>query len=187
MSTIVNPIGPIFNQPTNRNFLSPLNTHFALGRAPNLVYNVQKINIPSISIGNAGAPTPFNFLPLGGDKVKWGNLVLSFKIDEDMANYQEIFDWLIALGISDSFANSALLGPSIKNVPVNTAGRTDVAMVTIMDSAQNPNIIITYQDIYPLSLASEDFLDVTKEDVDYATASVTFVYRSYYFHNLNAD
>jgi hypothetical protein len=163
------------NQPTNQNFLSPLGFKLQVKKTPHVNYFVQSVNIPSVSLGTAEADTPFTKLPFPGTKLTFGNLQVTFKVDEDMANYLEIYTWLRGVGFPDNFAQyTNIAGAAL------TSGEgvfSDITLV-VLDSAMNPNIEVTFFDCFPVDLSSID-LDSTSGDVQYVTATVTFANRRF--------
>lgn len=160
-------------QLTNRNFLSPLGFKFVLAKAPAIEYFIQTVNIPSIGLGTAEVPTPFVKLPLAGDHLDFGELSLSYKIDEDMKNYLEIYNWIKGLGFPDNFDQYR----NISNLPSRDGIYSDATLI-ILTSSKNANIFIKFKNIFPTSLDAVQF-DTTQTDVEYVSTSVTFKYQSF--------
>jgi hypothetical protein len=161
------------NQPDNINFLSPLAFKFTLSRSPNLNFFVTDVNIPSIELGFTEVPTPFKPLQLAGDKLVYGDLILSFKVDEDFANYFEIYNWIKALGHPESFYDYKKL----KNAKSGNKEKIlSDATLMIFNSAYLPNIEIQFEDLFPTSIGNIDF-NTTDTDVNYVTNTVTFKYK----------
>ena len=48
-------------------------------------------------------PTPLINIPLPGEHMKFDELEIVFKVDDDLTNWLELFNWIIALGKPDSF------------------------------------------------------------------------------------
>lgn len=165
----------IDNQPINQSFLSPLGFKLQIKKTPHVNYFVQKVTIPSVSLGTADVDSPFTKIPFPGTKLTFGNLQVTFKVDEDMSNYLEIYNWLRDVGFPDNFAQySNIAGQSI------TSGAgvfSDITLITL-SSAMNPNKEITFFDCFPVDLSSID-LDSTSADVEYVTATVTFANRRF--------
>lgn len=163
------------NQPVNQSFLSPLGFKLQIKKTPHVNYFVQKVTIPSVSLGTADIDSPFTKIPFPGTKLTFGNLQVTFKVDEDMANYLEIYSWLRDVGFPDNFAQySNIAGQSI------TSGDgvfSDITLITLT-SAMNPNKEITFFDCFPVDLSAID-LDSTSADVEYVTATVTFANRRF--------
>lgn len=165
----------IDNQPTNKNFLSPLGFKFQIKKSPNLNYFVQTVTLPSLSLGTVEVENPFVKIPFPGDKLNYGQLEVSFKVDEDLQNYLEIHNWLVGIGYPDNF----LQRRDIEAAPVITGEGvySDITLV-ILTSSMNSNYEITYKDCYPTNLSELQF-DTTSNDVDYLTCTATFAYRAY--------
>ena len=52
-------------------------------------------------------PTPLINIPLPGEHMKFDDLEIIFKVDDDLTNYIELFNWFIALGKPDSYSQYA--------------------------------------------------------------------------------
>ena len=168
------------NQPDNINFLSPLGYRFTLSRAPNLNFFVTDVNLPSISLGFIDLPTPFKILQLPGDKLDYGDLQVTFRVDEDFANYLEIYNWLIALGFPDEFKQYK----DIRDAPRGSKETvTSDATLYIMNSAMVSNIEISFEEIFPVSIGDINFTS-TDSDVNYVTNTVTFKFKKFTVNKL---
>ena len=94
-------------EPKSTNFLSPLGYKFTLKKMPTVNFFVQSVAIPSVTVGELPIPTPFSTkLQLPGDLVTFGDLVLTFRVDEDMANYLEVFNWIKSVTRIDGFESA---------------------------------------------------------------------------------
>jgi len=161
------------NQPGNKNFLSPLGFKFSIKKTPNINFFVQSVNLPTLSLGTAEVDNPFLKIPFPGDKLAYGTLDVTFKVDEDLSNYLEIHNWLVGIGYPDNFGQRATIEASL---PMSGEGVYADLSLIITTSAMNPNYEVTFFDAYPISLAEMSF-DSTLTDVDYVTSTVTFAYR----------
>jgi len=168
------------NQPLDQSFLSPLGFKLQIKKTPHVNYFVQKVNIPSVTLGTADIDSPFTKVPFPGTKLTFGNLEVTFKVDENMVNYNEIYSWLRDVGFPDNFAQyNNIAGRSI------TSGEgvfSDITLI-VLSSAMNPNIEFTFFDCFPVDL-SEITFDSTSADVDYLTATVSFANRRFDVKNL---
>ena len=86
--------GALNDQPDNPNFLSPLGFNFGIKKLPNTNYFVQSVNVPSVQMGDAIMPTPFVNIPTIGDRITYAEFQVSFKVDEDLRNYIELYEIL---------------------------------------------------------------------------------------------
>ena len=169
------------NQPTNTNFLSPFGYKFQITKLPNIMYFVQSFDFPDISLNvTSDIQTPFSKIIIPGDHMSWGNFSLSFKIDEDMKDYFELYDWITAIGKPlsfDQYKNAFGTTPNIGSGP-----KVDGDLM-ILNSAMRPTIKISFSDIIPVSLSGFTF-DSSQTDVAYLTASATFKYFDYTYERL---
>ena len=90
------------NNPGELDYLRPNGFKFQIHNIPNVSYFCQAANIPEINLPNAIQPNPLVDIPHPGEKLEFGQLIIRFLIQEDMANYKELYDWLIGLGFPES-------------------------------------------------------------------------------------
>ena len=162
-------------QPTNKSFLSPIGFQFGIQKLPHVNYFCTAAGIPDISLGTVETiENTFIKLPIPGDKLTFGALNVTFQVDEDLKNFQEIYDWMVQLGFPDNFQQAAPLRRSGANLG---DVYSDATMI-ILTGGNTPNIEVKYVDVYPVSLTALDF-SLQETDVTYLTASCTFAYRKY--------
>ena len=166
------------NQPTNLNFLSPVGYKFLLSRAPTVEYMVQRVTLPSLTLPIASQSTPFVRIPRPGDHLEFGELQVSFKVNENLDNYLEIFNWMVALGRPEKFSQYTL-----KDRPYEGTGEQKDTVVsditlTFLTSAMNGNIEFPMRACFPISLTDLE-VDSAVSDIEYITASATFAIRDY--------
>lgn len=163
--------------PDNKNFLSPIGFRFSMQRLPHVNYFCSSASIPNVSLATIeNVENPFVKLPVPGSKLTYNILNLRFHIDEDMKNYQEIFNWLVSLGFPDSYDQHPRIqraSPTSAADPVYSDGS-----LMIMTNQYKPNIEVKFTDMYPVDLSSVEF-DIAQDDIQYLSADVTFAYRKY--------
>ena len=172
------------DQPTNLNYLSPVNFDLLIQKLPKTRYFCTGVNIPSINFSEALMDTKLAIQSaLPGDKITFDPLTVKFVVDEDMQNYQEIFDWIMALGPGIDPADfRALTGQTGTGISLATKGDnlemySDSTLI-INTSSNNANIEINFIDCFPTSLGGIDFTtDVS--DVAYAVCDLTLRYTYY--------
>ena len=162
------------NQPTNQNFLSPVGFKFTCDAIPNVAYFCQSANVPGVSISNIEISTPFNphFVP--GDRVEYEELNLRIIVDENMKNWQEIYEWITEVGISQNFEQYE----KRKKKGINTQG-----VLTVLTGSNVPQIEFHFKQMFPMSISGLNF-DVSDSAVTYLTADISFRYNSYSIKNL---
>lgn len=169
--------------PVVHNFLKPNGFRFVIKDLPNVAYTCQSANLPALQLGFAVQPTPFIDRPVIGDKVTYGDFTIRFLIAEDMRNYLEIYEWLIALGFPNDYTQfKAFAGERLNRFPFykNARGNTEAlaysdATLTILDSNNNAKTNIIFKDLFPVSVEALDF-EVTSSTVDYFVAIASFKY-----------
>jgi hypothetical protein len=165
----------IDNTPVNRNFLSPLNFRFQIKKAPNVNFFIQKVNIPSISITNTQSMNPLMRIPYSGDHLDYGDLSITFKVDEDLNNYLEVHNWLIGLGKPKDFDGYKMLQDAKEGTGDGLV--SDISII-LLSSTKMPNFEINYTDAFPVSLSGISF-NTVDSDVNYLEATATFKYQYY--------
>jgi hypothetical protein len=165
----------IDNTPSNRNFLSPLNFKFQIKKAPHVNFFIQKVNIPSINLPPAVSPNPFVNIPLPGEHLTYGELNITFKVDEDLQNYLEIHNWITGLGKPEEFEQYKNIAD--KKEWTGEGIYSDISVI-VLSSTKSANYEIVYVDGYPVSLSGLEF-NTIDSDVNYITATASFKYTYY--------
>ena len=87
------------DQPTNLNYLQPVNFELQINKLPKTRFFCVGVTLPAIALSETTQGVPLA-IPIyyPGDKLTFDPLGVRFIVDEDMTNYQEIYNWLIQLG-----------------------------------------------------------------------------------------
>ena len=183
---------PLNRQPDKLDYSSPTQFRFMINQLPKVQFFTTAANIPDISLGEAVIPTPYKDIPIMGDKITFGNLDVSFIVDEYLENYVSIHNWLIGIGFPknrqqfSSFRSDTSNNPtSAKTVSVDSVGKATPdrgmysdATLTILSNKNNPLVEVRYSDLFPVSLSALNYSqDAT--DVTYQTAEISFRYKLY--------
>lgn len=173
---------PWDNQPTNRNFLSPVGFKFVLNKAPKVDFYSNSANIPAITLGSALMTRYGKNIDIPGDKMEYDDFNLRFLIDENLENYMEIHNWMTGLGFPYSLEQYKELKDNSESyyspgVRTNFYEYSD-ATLQILNSNFNVSSQVIFNGMYPTYLSSLDF-DATSEDINYFTAQVNFKYTYY--------
>ncbi len=163
--------------PNNQNFLSPLGFKFLIKKTPNTNYFVQNANIPAVATGDLLEPTPFIAVPVPGDHLTYGSLSLSFRVDEDMQNYRELYSWITGIGFPESYEQYRTELEENADIRIPTSMYSDATLI-VLNSNMNPNIEITFKDLYPVNLGDVQF-DTTQTDIEYVLCTCDFRFRSF--------
>ena len=183
ITTLLNDIS---STPQVVNYLRPNAFRFSIKDLPNTAYTCQSANLPSLQLGFVNQPNHFVDIPRIGDKLTYGDFTIRFIIAEDMRNYLELFEWLVALGFPNDYNDyKAFTGSRLDRFPFfkDSNGKTDAiaysdATLTILDSNNNPKTNIKLKGLFPVSVEALDF-DVTSSAVDYFVGVASFKYTTF--------
>ena len=152
----------------NINFLAPNNFEFTIDRLtyPNASFLITDVDLPSFSIGTADLASSFRVSPFHSDKVTYDRLSLTFIVDENMVNYLEIHDWMLAQVIQD-------------DIYPEDSKRRDCKL--IVNSSHNNKVRnITFVDAFPVDISPISFSSRIN-DVDYVNCTVSFAFSYFKF------
>jgi hypothetical protein len=116
-------------------------------------------------------PTPLLRVPIAGDHLTYGDLTITFKVDEALANYLEIYNWMIAIGRPDNFDQ------------YDPEQVYSDATLSVLSSAMNPKHEVVFKDMFPIDLGGFTMMS-TAGDVDYIESIATFRYRNFTINTL---
>ena len=168
------------------NYLRPNAFRFLINDLPGVAYTCQSANLPGLALGFAVQPTPFLDIPVIGEKNVFSDFTIRFLITEDMSNYREIYDWLIALGFPNDYNQyKNFTGERLNRFPfVRGSSGAPVAVaysdatLTILDSNNVPKTNIHFKDLFPTSIEALDF-DITSASVEYFVGIASFKYKTF--------
>jgi hypothetical protein len=159
--------------PTNKNFLSPLGFKFTIFKTPGVNYFVQAAAIPSLNLGRTETGTPFSRIKFPGDKLDYSDLNITFRVDEELRNYFELYSWMTQLGKPNDYSQYQ----TIANANRGEGIQSDATLI-ILSSSKTPIVEVNFKNIYPVSLSEVNF-NTQMTDVDYIDVIATFAYETY--------
>jgi len=181
-------------QPTKLDYASPTQFKFSINQLPKVEFFTTAANVPDITLSDVVIPTPFKPIPVMGQNLTYGNLSLTFIVDEFLENYRELHEWLTGIGFpkdrkqfSEFRSNKSNTGSASKipKVDVGAVGKTvsDSAMfsdatLTVLSNKNNPIVEVRFSNLYPVSLGALDF-NQGATDVEYLTVQADFTYQLY--------
>lgn len=166
---------------TNLNFLAPSQFVFTMQRLEGVAFTCQTANIPNVSMTATQQMTRMKDTPIPGDTLVYGDLLITFLVDENMVNYKAIQEWMIKITAdldTEDYNRYIRSQAAVVHNPVQIQPTMTDATMTITDSNNNANIEIRFKDLFPTSLEALQF-DITDTSMPYLTASASFAY-SYY-------
>ncbi len=191
-------------QPTSLDYASPTQFKFQISKLPKVEYFCTAVNLPSLTISETSQPTPFVDLPMPGTKLTYGSLSMTFLVDENLENFQEIHGWIRGLGFPEDYleyGNLAQAGndrfPGGSNAVSTEPGKVKYgttkqgavfsdATLIVLTSKNNPIVECRFRDLYPTSIGELNY-DQQATDVQYLTTTVNFNYSRYDFAGVGAS
>ena len=193
-------INSITRQPTQQDYASPSQFKFSIAKLPKVEFFCTEVNIPGINLGNATQLTTLRDIPLPGTKLEFGDLSLTFLVDEKFDNFEEIYTWLRSLGFPKDHSEYASLveagrdrfptqGKELSGVSkfagregtaVNVGATLSDATLSILSAKNNVIKEVRFTDIFPTGLSGVGF-STQATDVQYLTSTVNFKYTLYDF------
>jgi hypothetical protein len=166
---------------TNLNFLAPSQFVFTMQRIEGVAYTCQTANIPNISISPTQQMTRVKDTPIPGDTMTYGDLLITFLVDENMTNYTALHNWMKDITAdldTEDFNRYLRRNAAVINNPVQIKPTMTDATMTITDSNNNANVEVRFKDLFPTSLEAIQF-DITDTSMPYLTASASFTFSFY--------
>lgn len=137
-------------------------------KLPNVAYTSYSVSLPSVGLNSAIQPTPFRDRPIPGDKLTFEPLTLNYIVQENLANYLELLNWMKGLGRVTSTEDYATYKATNKN-------QYSDAVLTILSNKYNPIAKVTFVDSWPTSIGSLTY-DSQAADAAIVTSEVTLNY-----------
>ena len=185
-------------QPTKLDYASPTQFKFNIIKLPKVEYFCTAVNVPGISLGSVSQQTPMKDIPLPGEKLTYQDLTMTFLVDENLQNYQEIHGWLVGLGFPEGYAQHKTLleagrdrFPTSKSSVSTEPGKVKYgapsqgslfsdATLTILSAKNNPVVEVRFKDVFPTNLGGLQY-NQQATDISYLSVDVTFKYSIYNF------
>lgn len=166
---------------TNVNFLQPTGFGISISREnyPNLEYFAQAVYHPTVNVSAVEVPIRRTRLAMPGDNISYGDLNITFLIDEDMTSYMEMYNWLVRIiekSHTTSFKGIQLGGfdeETVSELPTES----DIT-VSLLTSSNNPNKRIRYYNAFPTSVSD---IEMTATQTDITPLQFTSSFRFAYF------
>ena len=164
-------------QVANRNFLSGVGFKFSLTKFPKVDFFSNSARIPELSLELTQQASYLKNIDVPGERLSYGDFTLRFLVDENMENYQSIYNWLTGLGFPETTKEFA-------EIIKDKDGQRDPkeafcdGTLRILNSNYREVGKVKFNDLFPISLTSLEF-DATNTDVQYFTAEATFKYTLY--------
>ena len=170
----------------NENFLSPAGFRLDIPGFESVGFQCTNVNVPGISMNGPVAATPYNDFQLGGDKLNYQELQLTFLIDENCANYSLIHNWMVGITYPQKADQWGDFVKEMTDKDFQNERFVDQLdlYLNILNSNFNTAFKVHFYDAFPVSLNSLEF-STDQTDIQYMKAQVTFKYTYFKLTNSN--
>lgn len=154
-------------QPNNLDTLSTVQFKFDIFRIPNVSYFSQTAMLPGVEMDSPFNGTPHRNYQITGSKLTFEPMIVTFLVDEDMANYLELYRWMnIMIRTDDEEAN-----------------KSDGSLF-IMNGQMNKKLVARFVGLFPTSLTELSFGTNDSDNIT-TVATVTFNYAYFDFPDVS--
>lgn len=147
---------------TNGSTSSPLHFRFWIPELPGFDWNCLAVVTPELEGQLLEAPNPFGQAPMSLGRLQTHDVVVTFEVEKNLANYNMILDWMQANAPSMALT-----------LDVPNPGEATTAILLVLDSDNQGLVQFTFRDIVPTDLG-EILFTATADDLVYITCQVTF-------------
>ena len=168
----------------NKSILNKNNFKLIIQKTPTVEYYAQTVTIPGLTFSETIQATGIGvdaYFP--GDKISFDTLNVSFLVDEDLENYQEMYNWMTQIvPISDSKDYQTLTGSTMNTLGVSSSeqkGENLVSQITLVTNNNKniPNRYFRFYDAFPISLGSVEMQ--SGSETEPVTCEVSFRFTFY--------
>jgi hypothetical protein len=158
----------------NGNFLMNNGYQLIIPKFPHVQFFANAFTFPGLTLPMSKIENPFTAIPVPGEKVEYEPITITFIVDEDLNNYEEVYKWLTSIAFdTDNLKFTTYQGKNSGQ----ELGQQDIKVITLTNKG-NKNVVFTFIDAIPVSLSG---FSMTQQDpiTNYVQATVTFEYTNF--------
>ena len=183
-----NRVAGLNRQPTITDYAQNSQFRVTFPNFPVTEYFCTEINVPGVTMAQVDRPSSLANIPMVGDSISYENFTMTFIVDEELKNFQEMYDWMVNIGFPYKHSQYKSIERRDRQ---GTGGANrigdrqlyDDLIITILSSKNNPVVRCKLFEAFPISLSGLTYTQ-TNPDVEYLTSSVEFAYMYYEFKAL---
>lgn len=158
----------------NGNFLMNNGYQLVIPKFPHVQFFANSFTFPSISLPANRVENPYIRINVPGEKMEYDPISVTFIVDEDMNNYEEVYKWMGSISFDTD--NSKFTTYEGRNEG-QELGQQDIK-VMMLTGKGNVNRVITFIDAIPVALSG---FEMTQQDAttNFVMATVTFEYTNF--------
>lgn len=161
--------------PNNTNFLQADGFQIIIKKCPTVTFFCQELVIPGFMNPAPEQPNPNIRIPHTGDHIIYDDLQIEFKLDEDLKNYLEIYNWINGTGYPDDHSQYKELADKPRYT--NEGIYSDISII-LTTNIKNYNVEFLFRDAFPVGLSGFS-LSTTSQGVQFLSTTATFKYIKY--------
>ncbi len=145
----------------NKSILNKNNFRLLIEKVPTVEYYVQTVSIPGLSFNETVQPIGVGVdAYFHGDKVEFETLNVTFLVDEDLKNFQEMYNWITQIvPVADPSDYERLTGGQKNTLGVSSMDgdetKTSSQITLVTNTNKNiPNRYFRFYDAFPISLGA---------------------------------
>lgn len=165
----------INQQPDNLSTLGVNKHRLIIERIPTVNYFCQAVPLPGITLGTVTIATSYYVdYDEASDKIRYDDLDITFSVDEDLKNYQELTTWI---------KHNALYSQAKYGVPPSHKKDRiySDAILMLLTNKKNANIRVRFKRCYPYKLGTLNFDTRSGDDQGPIEVTASFKYVEYEF------
>ena len=163
----------------NKNLISTNNFRFQIKRLPTTNYFCQEVNVPGLSVNSIRLDNQVSRILLGGKKLEYNQLQVTFKVDEDMKNWEELFNWIVGISSpqdTDQYTNLVNSRVDKFSFGKDQHNIYSDGSVFLLTNTKNVNMVMNFINLQPVSLS-----DIQMTTTDNSELSSTAIFDYDYF------
>ena len=158
--------------PANQNVLQETAFMVSIERMPAVEFFSDSVDMPDVSLGVVEVMNPNSTDGVPGDQLTFGDLGITFKLDEDLVAYTEIYEWMKGLGFPESQDEfEALMARD--GIARGEDLRSDISVIINTNGAL-ANKKFTFHDCFPTNLAG---FQLTSKSTEAAGLAITVAFK----------
>ena len=170
---------------TELNWAQAHHFYVVIERLPDLVFTCQRVQLGSLSAGEAMMSNRFNMNRMvPGESMDYGVVNIDFIVTQNFSNYRSILEWMKGNNRPDGFQQGIDYLESLDKYNTDDDKRFKDTMsnmtVIATDAADRPMCQWNFANAFPIGLESPNF-DATVTDTQFITSGVTMQY--HYFEH----
>ena len=152
--------------------------------SPDLTFFAQSVTLPSITSGPVGRPTPFVRIPEVGDHIVFGDLNVTYQIDNAFKTYFSLFAWMRGYGHPTSYQEILDFNASRRNILARPnpqprdIQKTTATLLVLQPDNDSSVAEIFFEDVFPIGLGRLAF-ETTPAEPPVLTCTVNFAYTDF--------